>query len=106
MPERVSSAPEGHIVTDAPELSLEEVCGACGLTTEEIATYVAEGVIEPRGPGISGWRFSRTSVIVLRRARRLECDLGLNAAGVALALELLAEIETLKLRLARFERQS
>ena len=60
-------------------------------------------------PGIKGctepaqWRFTQMSLVTLRRAGRLERDLRLNAAGVALALELMDEIEHLKRRLARFE---
>ena len=42
------------------------------------------------------WRFSGAQLRRARIALRLERDLGVNAAGVALALELLEELEQLR----------
>jgi chaperone modulatory protein CbpM len=50
------------------------------------------------------WRFSGAQLRRARIALRLERDLGVNAAGVALALELLEELEQLR-RERRFGRQ-
>jgi len=91
-----------NVISDAPELSLDDVCAACGLTREEITAYIEQGLAEPQGPAVA-WRFSRLTVVRLRRARRLERDLGLNPAGAALALDLMAQIERLQRRLALFE---
>ncbi len=102
MPRSPRSTPAADIISDEPELSLDDVCAACGLTHEQIGTYVTEGIAEARGPAIE-WRFSRLTVVRLSRARRLERDLGLNPAGAALALDLMAEIERLQRRLALFE---
>ena len=44
------------------------------------------------------WRFSGSALRRAATAQRLTRDLGLNAAGVALALDLLEEIETLRIR--------
>ena len=94
------------LVSDVPELTIEDLCEACGLSKDQIAAYVSEGIIEPQVSQGVQWRFSSISLIELRRATRLERDLRLNAAGVALVLELKAEIETLQRRLARFERDN
>lgn len=102
MPQSPRSAPPVDVISDEPELNLDEACAACGLTREEISTYVAEGIAETRGP-VAAWRFSRLTVVRLSRARRLERDLGLNPAGALLALDLMAEIERLQRRLALFE---
>ena len=91
------------LVSDIPELTLGDLSGACGLTVEHINAYVAEGIIEPHGSSPGEWRFSQISLVRVRRARRLERDLGLNIAGLALALDLMTQIENLKSRLARFE---
>ena len=91
------------LVTDTPVLSLDELCKNSGLPLEKITTYVAEGVITPDGQDMSVWRFSRVSLVDVRRANRLERDLGLNAAGVMLALSLTAEISDLKAKLRRLE---
>jgi chaperone modulatory protein CbpM len=73
---------------------------------EQITAYTEHGIIEAHGSRQAEWRFSHVSIIRLRRAKRLERDLGLNAAGIALALDLMAEIETLKSRLIRLERMN
>ena len=46
------------------------------------------------------WRFSASCLRRARIAQRLECDLGVNLAGAALALELLDEVERLSAKLA------
>ena len=105
MPEQKKSSELGDLVTDRPELTLADLCESCDLSEELITTYVSEGIIEPQGTSMTQWRFSRIAVIEVRRARRLEHDLGLNAAGVALALDLKDQIEELKRRLLQYERQ-
>jgi chaperone modulatory protein CbpM len=94
----------GDLVTKTPELTLADLCENCGLTEELIATYVSEGIIEPQGSDKMQWRFSRIALIKVHRAVRLERDLGLNAAGVALALDLMDQVDELKRRLLQYER--
>ncbi len=105
MPKQDRSTHTGDIVRDAPELSLDDLCTACGLSREQITAYAVEGVIEPKETEPVRWRFSHLSLVQLRRAARLEHDLGLNVPGVALALDLISQVETLKRQLARFEQQ-
>jgi chaperone modulatory protein CbpM len=57
---------------------------------------VAEGVIEPHGEERARWRFTGRSVIRTQVAVRLCEDLDVNLPGVALALDLLEEIERLR----------
>ena len=71
--------------------------------TDRIVEFVEEGVIEPIGRDPARWRFRAISVRRVRCAQRLEQDLGVNTAGVALALELLDELEQLRARLRRLE---
>ncbi len=93
----------GDLVTGARKLSLVELCECCGVSQEVVLSYVAEGIIEPEGQQREHWRFSRLTLLEVRRAFRLERDLGLNPAGVALALELMEEVKKLKARLASYE---
>ncbi|SDK76841.1 chaperone modulator CbpM [Microbulbifer yueqingensis] len=92
------------ILDEHSELTLGELCRACGIPAEEVLALVEEGVIEPRGRGRARWRFSGICVRRVRRVYSLERDLGVNLAGAALAIELLEEIERLQARLARLER--
>ena len=57
------------------------------------------------GGGRSDWQFTSLAIIRVARAKRLERDLSLNPPGVALALDLLDEIEDLRSRLKAFETQ-
>ncbi|WP_226668869.1 chaperone modulator CbpM [Microbulbifer aggregans] len=90
------------ILDESSELTLSELCRACGLPAEHILALVEEGVIEPQGRA-TRWRFSGICVRRVRRVYTLERDLGVNLAGAALAIELLEEIERLQARLQRLE---
>jgi len=86
---------------DAP-LTLEQLCRSCGLPREQILLLVEEGIIEPKAT-VTGsaehWQFHWKSLTRVRTSTRLQQDLGVNLAGVALALELLERIEQLERRL-------
>jgi len=62
-----------------------------------------EGVIEPVGRSPERWRFRGASLRRLRCAQRLQEDLGVNTAGIALVLDLMDELEQLRARLGRLE---
>jgi chaperone modulatory protein CbpM len=89
----------GIVLDDQIELTLQEVCLACSSRTEWIVEYVEEGILQPIPAEPGEWRFPASSLVRARTAVRLQRDLGLNPAGVALALELLDEIEELKRRI-------
>ncbi|HUS98321.1 MAG TPA: chaperone modulator CbpM [Hyphomicrobiaceae bacterium] len=103
MTDKVHSNLAPELVTESPAITLEDLCTACSVSSQEILTYVSEGIIQPLEPGGDQRYFSQISIIEVRRAKRLEADLGLNAAGIALAFELVAQIETLRRRLARYQ---
>lgn len=92
---------QGEIVEERVEFTLVELSHVAGATAEEIALWVEEGAFEPRGTGIDEWRFSGGALQRAVRAHRLSRDLQLNAQGVALALDLLDQIDTLSARLDR-----
>lgn len=93
----------GILLDEQTELTLTELCRACSRPAEWVIELVEEGVLEPAGREQSHWRFHATSLQRARAATRLQQDLGINLAGVALALDLLDEIETLRARLCRYE---
>lgn len=92
-----------EVLEDDLEMTLTELCKVCGMSSEKVVELVEYGVIEPLGQQPSSWRFQAVSLRRIRRARRLEIDLGVNAAGAALALDLLEELEQLRIRLHRFD---
>lgn len=93
----------GVLLDERVELSLVEISRACTTSTEWVIELVDEGVLEPVDPQQAQWRFSGTALQRARTARRLQEDLKINLAGVALALNLMEEIEALRERLCRFE---
>jgi chaperone modulatory protein CbpM len=89
----------GIIIEEETRLSLRELCDACAVHVEFITELVDEGVIEPTGIDKSHWCFSGISLQRIRTAKRLQQDLGVNLAGVALALELIEELQQLRTQL-------
>jgi chaperone modulatory protein CbpM len=85
------------IVEEQVELTLRELCRVSGASKTQISEWIEQGAIEPKcvseddGPHFDGVSLRRA-----RKARRLAQDLEVNAAGIALALDLLDEIEALR----------
>lgn len=98
-----SPALTGTIVEEEVVLSLGQLCRATQLSAERVIEMAYEGIIEPAGDGPESWRFRGISLRRIRCAKRLEEDLGVNTPGIALALDLLDEIERLRSRLGRIE---
>ena len=91
----------GIVVDDEPTLTTVELSRAVHVTESHIALWVSEGVLQPIGASSDEWRFAGSSLRRVRVAMRLTRDLDLNAPGVALALDLLDEIEQLEAVLRR-----
>jgi chaperone modulatory protein CbpM len=93
----------GVLLDEQTEISLSELCEACSSSAEWIIELVEVGALDPVGYQQTLWRFSGSSLQRARTAMRLQRDLDLNLAGVALALDLLDEIEALESRLRCLE---
>ncbi len=91
----------GRILENETRLTLSQLCDACMVHAEYIIELVDEGFIEPSGMEKSHWCFNGITIKRVRKAKRLQQDLGINLAGVALAIELMEEIEQLRARLGR-----
>lgn len=91
-------------------LNVDELCQSAELSVEHLLEIVEYGILQPSGQTPAQWLFDAGALVVVKRALRLRRDLDLEWAGIALALELMAELEQLrhensqlKLRLSRFE---
>jgi chaperone modulatory protein CbpM len=93
----------GVIVEDGVQFTLVELSVACHANTAQVIALIEEGVITPSGDAVERWRFDGVILPRARTAVRLMRDLQLNAAGAAVALDLLNEIERLRARLRQFE---
>ncbi len=103
----MSSSVDPELLDERLRFTLREMCRICGVHAEFLMDLVAEGVIAPRppaprsrrrAPAPAEWHFDGVAVVRVQRAVRLQQDLGVNLPGIALALELLDELETLRRR--------
>ena len=86
----------GEIVDESIQHSLKEVCEVCGVHAECVVEMVDADIIKPQGDHPSAWRFSALSVMRSRKALRLQRDLDINIPGIAVTLDLLDEMESLR----------
>ena len=100
---RINIALSGVILDDQSEVTLEELCQACRVDQSVIMALVEEGIVEPMPGKLQPYRFSGTTMPRVVRALRLQRDLELNLAGVAFALDLINEIESLRKRLRQID---
>ena len=89
----------GFLLEEESGLSLQDICRVCAAQSVEIIELVHEGVLHPGGESDSDWQFTGVHVHRAQRALRLQRDLGVNLPGVALALQLMDEMEHLRARL-------
>jgi len=92
------------------QMNVVEFCQCTKLPQAWLIEIVEEGILEPGGADPEQWLFDMQAVAVARRALRLRQDLELEWAGIALALQLLDQLEQLReenrqlrSRLSRFE---
>jgi len=93
----------GILLDERVELTLIELSQACSSSTEWVIELVEEGILEHTGRDAAQWRFSGANLLRARAAMRLQQDLEINLAGVALALDLMEQIEAMRERLHRLE---
>jgi len=82
----------GQLVEEEVTLSVDELSGICAVERSRIVELVEQGLLELQAE-------DRLGGDALRRARmalRLQRDLGVNAAGVSLVVELLDRIAALE----------
>ena len=93
----------GVVLGDEGVLTLAEVTRACAVHADYVVELVEEGVVEPAGHSPIHWRFSATCLVKIRKALRLQNDLGVNMAGIALTLQLMDELDRLNTRLRQLQ---
>jgi len=101
MKQSIESVLGGPVVEEEIHLTLVELCRVCKVPEDEVRRWVGEGALEPIGEAPEHWRFAGASLRRTRVATRLARDFELNPPGVALALDLLDEIEALRAHLRR-----
>jgi chaperone modulatory protein CbpM len=84
------------VIDDDTRLTLQDLSRMCAVDERHIVEFVEEGVLSVIAVQTGSWHFNGGALRRARLALRLERDLELNMAGLALALDLLEEIERLR----------
>ncbi len=87
----------GMVLTDETRCSLAELCRLCNVSAEMVESLIDEGILTPEGCTPREWQFPFFSVKRVQTVIRLHNDLRVNLPGCALALDLLEEIEALRM---------
>ncbi len=96
--------PIAEFLDETIELTLSDLVQRCEVETHIVIEMVEEGVLEPAGRRPEEWLFRGADLIRLHRALRLQQDLDVNLPGIALAMDLLEELDELRSRIRRLER--
>jgi MerR family transcriptional regulator/heat shock protein HspR len=93
------------MVSDRPRYMISVAAELVGMHPQTLRLYEAKGLVRPaRTPG--GTRlYSDADVERLRAIQRLTTELGLNLAGVEHVLRLEDEMERIRARMGRLERE-
>ena len=79
--------------------SCDDLCDRCGVTVTVIEEFIDLGIIEPDHTARGEYKFSTENYLRLRKALRIQRDLAVNPPGVALAMDLLDEVDILRRQL-------
>lgn len=94
------------IVSEDETVSLAELCRGCSLPAEQVIMMMDYGIIEPleaNGRSLH-WQFSAGCLVRLQTAIRLQRDLDINLSGIAVTLDLLDEVKTLRRLVSALQR--
>jgi chaperone modulatory protein CbpM len=94
---------KAELIDERLDVTVHELCRACSASTDWVIELVEEGVLEPAGSDPQEWLFAGRSLMRAHAAMRLQQDLRLNIAGVALVLDLIEELGAARERLRRLE---
>jgi chaperone modulatory protein CbpM len=97
--ERDESVLAGIVIDERSEVTLDQLSFFCAVRREQIVELVDEGVLEPLGGTASQLRFAGNSLRRAAKAIRLQQDLELDLTALALVLDLLERIESLRAQL-------
>jgi chaperone modulatory protein CbpM len=87
-----------------PLLTFEELCTACDVTPDFIYELVDYGVIDTQGYDLEELHFNYKHLHRIRSLVRLQHDLEVNLPGAILVLDLMDEVERLRIQVDLFKK--
>lgn len=93
--------PHGPLIEPDPEAcyTLDVVANVCGLSSQTILHYHEQGLLGRAQVEIRGACFNDESVRRIRRIEHLRHDYGMDSAAIRLTLELMDELDRLRIEL-------
>ena len=82
-----------------PELSLEDICQICQISSDDVLELITYGAIEPIDYHHEQWIFNARHVRRIISIKSLQQDLEVNVPGAVLALDLMEQITALQAQL-------
>jgi chaperone modulatory protein CbpM len=92
----MESSLSGEIFEEYAVLSVDELSRLCSVDRAFIVELVEEGVLSVLEIDVTEWRFPGAALRRARTALRLQRDLEINLPGVALALDLMEELDRVR----------
>lgn len=86
----------GVLIEESYSISFKEVCQKYSIPKELLIEMVEQGLVNSQSHEIENSRLNPQDLRRIESAFRLHRDLGINLPGVALALDLLEEMEHLR----------
>ncbi len=97
---------EGILQDASVTYTITEIQTLCVIDTKMVEEMVLHGILEPQGTTTQTWVFDYSALSRTQKALRLHRDLDINWQGIALALELLEEVQELRQALAVLKQHS
>jgi len=85
---------------DAPLFVISVAAQLAGMHAQTLRSYDREGLVSPGRTSGGGRRYSRRDIELLREVQKLSQDEGVNRAGIRRIIELEAQVDALKARMA------
>lgn len=98
---------EIYIIADYSEehsLTLDELCEVCHISSGFLEDLIKYEIIHPAGNIPHQWLFDLQQLKRIKTAMRLQHDLEVNLAGVAVVLDLLDQLEELRTKTQLLEK--
>src|SRR5579862_2641816 len=98
--------PEGQaLMDDRPRYMISVAADLVGMHPQTLRIYEAKGLVRPKRTAGNTRLYSEADIERLKLIQRLTTDIGLNLAGVERVLHLEDELQRMRLRLDRMERE-
>jgi len=90
---------------DRPRYMISVAADLVGMHPQTLRIYEAKGLVRPKRTAGNTRLYSEADIERLKLIQRLTTDIGLNLAGVERVLHLEDELQRMRLRLDRMERE-